>query len=122
MSSHLPHEIDPTNDRDVAHGITEAPHTQDVRVALIRPWRIVRRSLVPAAAALGICLATTAAATDSAAHATSRSVNAAGRAPAQHPAPEIAALRAKGYTPVACTVRGTLMSNYHTGQSVIVGA
>jgi hypothetical protein len=47
-------------------------------------------------------------------------VNADGRASAQQPAREIAALQAKGYTPVACTVSGTLMRNYHTGQSVIV--
>lgn len=105
MSSHPHHEIAPICDR---------------QIAITRPWRIVRRSLVPAVAAVGICLAATAAATDGAAHATPGSVKAAGHAALQQPAREMAALHAKGYTPEACTVLGTLMRNDRTGQSVIV--
>jgi hypothetical protein len=69
---------------------------------------------------LAVCLAATAALTYSGAHANLRPVKNVGLASAQRLARETAALEAKGYVPVACTVTGTLMRDYHTGRSVIV--
>jgi hypothetical protein len=44
----------------------------------------------------------------------------AGHPSAQQLTREITALERKGYVPTACTVSGTLMKNYSTGQSVTV--
>ena len=34
---------------------------------------------------------------------------------------QMAAFEASGYVPVSCTIRGTLMRNYHNGRSVVLG-
>lgn len=49
-----------------------------------------------------------------------RPAETSGRVSARQIARETVALEAHGYTPVACTISGTLMRNYHTGQSVTV--
>jgi hypothetical protein len=119
MSPHLHYETARASRREISSRTINAHHSQDVR-GITRPRRTVRQSLVRAVAALGVCLAATAAITDSGAHANPRAVMAAGRASVRQPAREIAALEAKGYAQAACTLSGTLMTNYRTGRSVIV--
>jgi hypothetical protein len=73
------------------------------------------------AAALGVCIAATTAVALSGAHLNQRPAEQhGGPVSAQQIAREIRVLEAKGYVPTACTINGTLMRNYHTGQSVTV--
>ena len=118
MSPHPHHEIDRARQCENAPQTINAHHGQDAR-AITERRRPVRR-LLQTVAALGVCLTATVALTGSGAHANPRPVKADGRMSAQQPAREIAALEAKGYAPVACTIGGTLMRNHHTGQSMVV--
>ncbi len=83
--------------------------------------RSVKSRLIQLVSVLGVCVAAGTAVTVSDAHPTQRPVKQhAVRVSAQHVAREIRAFQAKGYVPTACTVSGTLLRNYTTGQSVTV--
>jgi hypothetical protein len=118
MSPHPHHEgIHPHGRED----LTPATNARDVQVVcpINTPRRVARRTLVLVLVALGVWIPTGAALTASGAQTNPRTGEEGGNRSAQL-AHEIAALGAKGYTPVACTVRGTLMRNLHTGRSVTV--
>jgi hypothetical protein len=83
--------------------------------------RSVKSRLVQLVSVLGVCVAAGTAVTVSDAHSTQRPVKqAAVHVSAQQVAREIRTFEAKGYVPTACTVSGTLLRNYSTGQSVTV--
>jgi hypothetical protein len=68
-----------------------------------------------------VCAAAATAVTVSEAHSNQRPVTQRpGHLSAQQLARKIHTLEAKGYVPAACTVEGTLLRNYSTGQSVTV--
>ena len=97
------------------------PHRSHSRRTGVSRRRTIRYRLVQAAAVLGVCGAAGSAVTVSAAHSNQRPIEQrAAHVSAQQIAREIRAFEAKGYVPSACTVSGTLMRNYSTGQSVTV--
>ena len=97
------------------------PRSPPARPALtdLRGLRVtdgpIRRSIGSrvgqAAAAVGICLAITTAVTVTGASATQRSARAGGRLSVTQLNRQIGALEAKGYLPVSCTTKGTLLRN-----------
>jgi hypothetical protein len=81
----------------------------------------VKHRLGRIVAALGVCVAAGTAVTVSDAHPNQRPIEQhAGHVSAHQLAREIHTFEAKGYVPTSCTVSGTLMRNYSTGQSVTV--
>lgn len=83
--------------------------------------RTIKYRLVQAVAVLGVCGAAGTAVTVSAAHSDQRPIKQhAAHVSAQQLERKIRAFEHKGYVPSACTVSGTLMRNYSTGQSVTV--
>ncbi|HTU88219.1 MAG TPA: hypothetical protein VMF57_21745 [Solirubrobacteraceae bacterium] len=81
--------------------------------------RRIRRRAAKAIAALGVCVAVTTGVAITDASATPRSPRSNHVSAAQLER-EIAALRSVGFVPAQCEARGTLMTNYHTGQSVLL--
>jgi len=98
MWSHLPYEIGPADQPEIASPTINAHHRHDVR-AITRPLFTVRHRRVPAIAAPGICLAATAAVTASGTQANPLLVKVHGRVSAPQLARETAALKARGFTP-----------------------
>ncbi|HTP23548.1 MAG TPA: hypothetical protein VMJ65_28340 [Solirubrobacteraceae bacterium] len=83
--------------------------------------RSVKYRLVQLVSVLGVCVAAGTGVTASAAHSNQRRAKQHGvRVSAQQVAREIRTFQARGYVPTACTVSGTLLRNYTTGQSVTV--
>lgn len=119
MSPHLHHEIARARQREIAASTVAAHHAREVR-RTSGPRRRVIQHFGRAVAALGVCLAIPIAVTVDGALASPGSVKSGGRVSAQKYAGEIRALEAKGYTPTACAVDGTLMRNFRSGRSVTV--
>jgi hypothetical protein len=120
MPSQLHYQIARARQQEIASQAIHAHHQSDVRGTGGRRPRVGRR-LGQAAAGLGVCLAASIVVTVSGAHANPPVVkHGAQHVSARQLARETRALEAKGYQPAACTVRGTLMRNYRTGQSVTI--
>lgn len=120
MSPHLHYEIARARQNEIVSRAINSHRSQTKRAAV--NWhRSVMHRLVQMAAALAVCLAAGTAVTVSDAHSTQRPMTQhAVNVSAQQLAREIRAFEHKGYVPSACTVSGTLMRNYTTGQSVTV--
>ena len=83
--------------------------------------RSIRHRLVQVMATLGVCVAAGSVVAVSDAQSNQRPIKQhAGHVSAQQLAREYRSLEAKGYVPTSCTVSGTLMRNYSTGQSLTV--
>ena len=96
-------------------------HRSDSRGTPSNRRRGVKYRLVHLVAVLGVCGAAGTAVTVSAAQSNQRPVKQQHvHVSAQQLARETRALEGKGFVPAACTVSGTLMRNYSTGQSVTV--
>lgn len=120
MSPHLHHEVARVRQQDIiSHTIYS--HRRRASRATVGRHRSVKHRIVQVVAALGACAATGTAVTVSNAHPGQLAVKQqAGHVSAQKIAREIRAYEAKGYVPTSCTVSGTLMRNFRTGQSVTV--
>jgi hypothetical protein len=119
MSSHPYFEIARARQNEIATRTIHAHHRSDID-AINGPRRPVAHRIGQAVAALGVCLVATTAVAISGADANSRPAKASRHTSAAQLAQKIAALEAKGYVQTSCTVGGTLMSDYRTGQSVLV--
>jgi hypothetical protein len=96
-------------------------HRSHARRTDIDRHRSVGHRLVQVVAVLGVGVAAGIPFTVTGAHSNQRPMNQhAGHVSAQQLAREIRSLETKGYAPASCTVGGTLMRNYSTGQSVTV--
>jgi hypothetical protein len=120
MSPHLHYQIARDRQQEILSRAINS-HRSDVRRPAVNRHRTVKHRVAQVAAALGACIAagTAVAATDV------HSNQSAIRQPARHVSAqrldrEIRAFEKKGYVPTSCTVSGTLMRNYRTGQSVTV--
>lgn len=120
MSPDQQHQIARARQEEiVSHAINS--HRSHSRRTAVNRRRSVKYRLVQAIAVLGVCGATGTAVTVSDAHSNQRPMRQhAVHVSAQRLAGKIRAFEAKGYVPTACTVSGTLMRNYSTGQSVTV--
>jgi hypothetical protein len=120
MSSQLQYQMARARQQEIASRAIHAHHQSDAR-ATGGGRQPVGRRLGQAIGGLGVCLAASIALTVSGAHANPPAAKQGGKhISAQQLARETRALEAKGYTPVACTVNGTLMRNYRTGRSVTI--
>lgn len=117
MSPHLHYEIARVRQNEIAARTLHAHHTTELRATAGRPAtsRVGR-----AVAAVGVCLAATAAVMVSGAFASQRPVRTGGHISASQTSRDIRALEAKGYTPYQCTPKGTLMRNSDTGRFELV--
>lgn len=97
------------------------PYRNHSRRTAVNRRRTIKYRLAQAVAVLGVCSAAGTAVTVSAAQSNQRPIKQqAAHVSAQQIARQIRAFEAKGYVPSSCTVSGTLMRNYSTGQSVTV--
>lgn len=120
MSPYAHYEIARAHQQEIVNGANHAHLSRASRRALNRQRSVTHR-LSQAVAMLAVCGAAGTAVTVSEAHSNQRPMaQHAGHISAQQLAREIHAFEAKGYVPTACTVSGTLMRNYSTGQSVTV--
>lgn len=120
MSPQQHYEIARARQQEIVTSATNS-HRSDHRRTRIKRHRTFRYRLVQAAAVLAVSGAAGTAVTVSDARSNQRPLRAhAGHPSAQQLMREISALERKGYVPTACTVDGTLMKNYSTGQSVTV--
>jgi hypothetical protein len=120
MSPHLHYEIAHARQQEIAGRAINAHRSHSRRTAINR-HRGVKYRLVQILAVLGVCGAAGTAVTVSDAHSHQPPMKQhAVPASAQQLVREIRAFEAKGYVPTACTVSGTLLRNYSTGQSVTV--
>jgi hypothetical protein len=116
MSPYPHYEIARAHEQEIVNA-----QRSSARRTAINRQRSVKHRLVQVVAVLGVCGAAGTAVTFSNAHSNQRPMKQ--RAPhvsAQQLVREISAFETKGYVPTACTVSGTLMRNYSTGQSVTV--
>ncbi|MGO9908004.1 MAG: hypothetical protein ACLP4R_15515 [Solirubrobacteraceae bacterium] len=118
MSPHLHYEIARVRQNEIAARTLHAHHTTELRATAGR--RTISR-VGQAVAAVGACLAATAAVTVSGAFANQRPVRTGGHISASQMSRDIRALEAKGYTPYQCTPKGTLMRNSRTGRFELIG-
>jgi hypothetical protein len=116
MSPQLQYEIARSRQQEIAARTIHAHHGHDMG-GTESPRRTVLYRLGRAAAALGVCLAVVITLTVNGAHANPRPAKP-GHLSAKQLARDIRALEAKGYVPAACTIHGTLMRNFSTGQSL----
>jgi hypothetical protein len=120
MSPYLHYEIARAHQQEIVNRATNSHLSRSTRRAVNR-HRSVKHRLSQVVAVLAVCGAAGTAVTVSDAHSNQRRMtHHAGHVSAQQLAREIRAFEAKGYVPTACTVSGTLMRNYSTGQSVTV--
>jgi hypothetical protein len=120
MSTYLHYEIARSHQHEMVRRAINS-HRDHTRRTAINWQRSVKRRLVRVAAALGVLVVAGTAVTVSDARSTQPALKQhAIRVSAQKLAREIRAFEAKGYVPTACTVSGTLMRNYSTGQSTTV--
>ncbi len=120
MSPYLHYEIARSRQHEMARRAINCHRSHTMRTAV--NWqRSVKHRLVQVAAALGVLVVAGTAVTVSDAHSIqSPTKQHAVHLSAQQLVREIRAFEHKGYVPTACTVSGTLMRNYSTGQTVIV--
>jgi negative regulator of sigma E activity len=116
MSPQQNYEIVRYRQQEIAVRTRHADHVHDIR-STGSTRRSVFRRLGQAAATLGVCLAAVTTLAMNGAHANPRPAKS-GHLSAQQLAQNIRALEKKGYVPVSCTIHGTLMRNYSTGQSL----
>jgi hypothetical protein len=120
MSPHQHYEIARARQQEIVSSATNS-HRSDHRRTRIKRHRTLRYRLVQTVALLAVSGAAGTAVTVSDAHPNQRPMKERADHPsAQQLMREISALERKGYVPTACTVGGTLMKNYRTGQSVTV--
>ena len=120
MSASLHDEIARAHQQEIVSRAINSHRRHPTRPAVNR-HRGVRYRVVQLVAGLGVCLAAGTAVAVSDAHSNQRPMMQHARhVSAQQLAREIRTFEAKGYVPTSCTVGGTLMRNYSTGQSVTV--
>jgi hypothetical protein len=120
MSPHLHIEIARARQQEIMDRAIKSYGTHAGRTTVGR-HRSVKHRLVQGIAVLGVCGAAGTAVSVSDAHSNQRPMkHQAVHTSAQQLMRETRAFEAKGYVPAACTVNGTLMRNYSTGQSVTV--
>ena len=120
MSPYSHYEIARARQQEIVSRALNSHYRHATRTT-VSGHRSVRHRLVQAAAALGTFVAAASAVTVSEAHSSQSPIKRqASHISAQQLAREIRAFEAKGFVPTACIVRGTLMRNYSTGQSVTV--
>jgi hypothetical protein len=117
MSPHLNYQIARARQQEIASHAINSHHGDAMRRTGNR-HRSVRHRLAQVVTALAVCGAAGTVVAVSDAHPNQRPVRQ--HISAQQMGREMRALEAKGYVPTACTVNGTLMRNYRTGQSVTV--
>jgi hypothetical protein len=120
MSPHLHNEIARARQQEIAGRTNNADHYHATRPSVTRR-RGAKHRLAQVLAALGVCAAagTAVGVSDAYSHQTPVKQQIVHVSP-QQLAGEIRALEAKGFLPAACTVSGTLMRDYSTGQSVLI--
>jgi hypothetical protein len=121
MSTHLHYEIVRARQREIAARATQVQHIREADATVVRCARSVQRRVTRLAAAVGVCIAATTAATMNVAGATPHPVKAGGPVSAKQLAQETRALERRGFVPTSCTVDGTRFVNYATGQSLTLG-
>jgi hypothetical protein len=115
MSPYLHHQLACARQQEFAGRAANLQRVDDAQ-SDANGHRNVKRRVGRLVAVLGVCLtAGTAVAVGSA-----PPNHHGGHLSAQQLEREIKGWEAKGYVPVACTVNGTLLRNYRTGQSVTV--
>lgn len=120
FSPHLYHQIARDHQQEIVDRAINS-HRGDVGETATNPRRTIKYRLVRAAAMLGVCGAAGIAVTASNAQSNQPPVRQhAVQFSAQQVERQIRTLEAEGYVPTSCTVSGTLMRNYSTGQSVTV--
>jgi hypothetical protein len=120
MSPYLHYEIARARQQEIVNHALSAHRSHDPRSTVER-HRSVKHRLGQVVATVGVCVAAGTAVTVSGAHSNQHLIKQhAGHVSAQQLAREIHTFEAKGYVPTSCTVGGTLMRNYSTGQSVTV--
>jgi hypothetical protein len=120
MSPHAHYEIARTHQQEIARDAINS-HRSDVGRNAVDRRRSVRHRVLEMVSAVGVCVVAGTVVTVSSAHSNPRPLKQpAAHVSAQQLAREIRVLEAKGYVPTSCTVGGTLLRNYSTGQSVTV--
>lgn len=120
MSPHLHYEIARACQQEITSRASDSYRRNATRRTVNRQ-RSVKHRLAQVAAALVVCGAAGTAVAVSDAHTNQLSAKQQTvHVSAAQLAREIRAFEAKGYVPAACTVSGTLMRNYSTGQSVTI--
>jgi hypothetical protein len=120
MSPHQHYEIARARQQEIVSNATNS-HRGDHRRTRIKRHRTFRYRVLQAVAVLAVSGAAGTAVTVSDAQSNQHPMKErAGQPSAQQLMREISALERKGYVATACTVSGTLMTNYSTGQSVMV--
>jgi len=119
MAPQLHYLIARARQQEIATRAIHARHCRDTR-GTEKPRRPVRHRLLQAIATLGVGLAAVVAVTVSGAYANPHPTKAGRHISAQQFAREIHALETKGYQQASCAVRGMLMRNDRTGQSLTV--
>jgi hypothetical protein len=116
VSPYLHHEIARARQQEI---VSDALNSHRGHAIVRR--RSVKYRLVQLVSVLGVCVAAGTGVTASAAHSNQRLAKQHSvRVSAHQLAREMRTFQARGYVPTACTVGGTLMRNYTTGQSVTV--
>lgn len=120
MSPYAQYEIARARQQEIVSSATNS-HRSNHRRTRIKRHRPFKYRLFQAVTVLTVCGAAGTAVTVSDAHSNQRPMKEhAGHLSPQRLMREISALERKGYVPTACTVSGTLMENYSTGQSITV--
>ena len=120
MSPYLHYEIARARQQEIVSRVINSHRRHRTRPAGSR-HRSIKHRVGQVAAALGVCVAAGTAVTAATRNRISIPCKQhAGHVSAQQLARKIRALEAKGYVPTSCTVSGTLMRNYSTGQSMTV--
>jgi hypothetical protein len=120
MSPYSHYEIARARQQEIASRAVNS-HRSHSRRAGINRHRTVKYRLVQVVALLGVCGVAGTAVTVSDAQSNQLPMKQhASHVSAQQLVRKTRALEAKGYVPTACTVSGTELRNYSTGQSVTV--
>lgn len=120
MSPYLHYEIARARQQDIVRRATDS-HRSHAAPTIVNRHHGIKHRLGRIVAALGVCVVAGSAVAASSAHSNQRPMSQhAAHVSAQQLAREIRTFEAKGYLPTSCTVSGTLMRNYSTGQSVTV--
>jgi hypothetical protein len=120
MSPHLHYEIARARQNEIAVRTLYAHHATELGATAGRSHRPTTSRAARAVAAVGVCLAATAAVTVTGAFASQGPGGTGGHISASQTSREIRALEAKGYTPYQCTPKGTLMRNRRTGRLELI--
>jgi hypothetical protein len=121
MSPFLHYEIARAHQQEIVSRAINSHRRRDIQTTTGNRHRSVKHRIGQVVAALCVCVAAGTAVTVSDAHSNRHPTKGhAGHLSAQQLAREIRAFEAKGYVPTSCTVSGTLMRDYSTGQSVTI--